>query len=443
MTLVERFLSSLHSLELEAGTALVAVSGGPDSRALLDLAYRTRDRHGLSLIVAHVDHGMHPDSARVAREVARVAETMTLDYVCSTVRLDAGASETEAREARLGALEAIRRRRDAAVVLLGHSGDDQVETVLMRALAGSGPAGLAAMQARNGTLVRPLLPFRRSELVQYLQAEGLEWWDDPANLDPRHLRSWVRRDLLPVIEARVPGVRENLLALAAQAGLARRGWDALLDVLPALEWRHEDHGGSVAAATLAGYDSSLGVAVLQAVSRRAGCPSLGVARAQRALDLVRRGQSGKTVELPGAWRVELAFGRLRFTLAGPSKRALGQAEVGRSRSGTRAWGDWSLSWRIEAAPARQRREATSAWFLPEALTVREWREGDRIFPLGGTGHRAVVRCLQEARVPLSRRRSWPVIEAAGRVVWIPGVCRSGDLVPPEGSEALRVDVADD
>jgi tRNA(Ile)-lysidine synthase len=81
----------------------------------------------------------------------------------------------------------------------------------------------------------------------------------------------------------------------------------------------------------------------------------------------------------------------------------------------------------------------TAWFTLDALTVRGWLAGDKLRPLAGAGHRLVVRCFQDARVPKSRREGWPILAGANEVVWVPGVCRSDALVPPGGSEALRVD----
>ena len=438
MRVLERFLESLSALGLEPATALVAVSGGPDSLALLDLLVLTRDQHHLSLIVAHVDHGVAVESAAVADRVRAAAGSHGLPCEVRSLALGPGASETEAREHRYRALEDMRRAHDARYVMLGHSLDDQVETVLMRVLRGSGPAGLAGMAPVAGPLIRPLLPFRREELAQYVLERGIEWWDDPANRELRHLRSWLRHELVPKIETRFPDLARDMVGLASQAAENRAAWDALLDALPELRWRDDLDGGSVAAAVLAGYDSCLAGALVQAIARRLGCP-LGLTRAARVVEFAARGRSGAIVELPRGWRVEIAFGRLRFLRPAPEWSA-GPITVADVPSGTRRWGSWTVTWTPEAAPERQQRGGTRAWFVPGTLTVRPGRAGDRIVPLGGTGHRSVVRCLQEAKVPRSRRGRWPVVEAEGRVVWVPGVCRSNDLLPAQGTEAVRVDV---
>ena len=186
MTLLDDFRRHLATLHLPHGRALVAVSGGPDSVALLHLLHHTLEVHQLDLVVAHFDHGIHLQSAKVAAAVRALAAGYRLAYTEGQGALGAAAGETAAREARYDWLDAERERQGAAVILTAHHADDQVETVLMRALEGSGPAGLAGMAARRGAVVRPLLPFRRSAILRYVRAEGLEAWSDPANLDSRH-----------------------------------------------------------------------------------------------------------------------------------------------------------------------------------------------------------------------------------------------------------------
>ncbi|NNG17626.1 MAG: tRNA lysidine(34) synthetase TilS [Gemmatimonadales bacterium] len=149
--------------------------------------------------------------------------------------------------------------------------------------------------------------------------------------------------------------------------------------------------------------------------------------------------SGRTVELGGRWRAELAFDRLRIFSLGvePLPHMI---SVPLPRHGDVEWGRWFVRWQPETAPSVHERQARSAWFPPEELVLRAARPGERLHPLGGVGSRSIVRCFQEARVPRSRRAGWPVFESEGRVVWIPGVCRSDALVPEAGTEAVRVDV---
>jgi tRNA(Ile)-lysidine synthetase-like protein len=110
------------------------------------------------------------------------------------------------------------------------------------------------------------------------------------------------------------------------------------------------------------------------------------------------------------------------------------------RSGEATWGEWRVTWRPESAPDRQERASRTAWFSAEGLVLRAWVPGDKLRPLAGAGRRPVVRCFQEARVPRRNRAEWPVLAGVDAIVWIPGVCRSDALLPPAGSESLRIDV---
>jgi tRNA(Ile)-lysidine synthase len=436
MDLPDQFRAHLASLALPGGPALVAVSGGLDSIVLLDLLHRTSDGTR-ELIVAHADHGIHPDSGAVAARVSAFAAGLGLR--CEVARLGLGpeTGETSAREARYGWLLQLRERVGAALIFAAHHADDQVETVLMRALEGTGPAGLAGMRPVAGPLVRPLLHFRRAELARYARAGELSVWVDPANSDPRHLRSWLRCDLLPAIRRRLPAVDDRLLRLAAQAGRERRAWDAVLELLPGLDPREEPEGISVAAAPLAAYDSALAQTVITAAARRAGFP-VGSGRAASVRRLAAGGESGREVPLGGGWRAELSFGRLRIVRASAAPEMRDLALTGPSGEGS--WGEWRITWRRDVAPERQDRASRTAWFSGDDLVVRSWLPGDRVRPIGGSGRRLVVRCFQDARVPRRRRAEWPVLAASDVVVWIPGVCRSDALVPSPGAEALRVDV---
>lgn len=436
MRLLESFRNVLAAMELEPGPALVAVSGGRDSVVLLDLLVATRASHGLELIVAHVDHGITAESGKVAARVRALAERYGLAVSETRLRLGPGTTETEARARRYEWLEQVRLARGAELVFLAHHADDQAETVLMRAIGGSGPAGLAAMATRNGPFVRPLLGFAGEALERYAIERGLAWWDDPANEDPQHLRSWVRGTVMPLLRDRVPDIEARLLELGTQAAADRAAWDTLLDALADLEYRTERDGCSVAAPILARYDWGLAASVLQAAARRVGCV-LGRPRAERIVRMLRRGNSGRMLELGGAWRAELAFDQLHlFTV---DEGSTPQARLSLPRQGALRWGDWSIRCRPDTAPAVQLRDSRSAWFEPAELVVRPARPGERVLPLGGVGKRPVVRCFQDARVPRSRRASWPIVAAGGEVVWIPGICRSGTLVPAAGTEAMRVD----
>lgn len=435
MSLTERFDRELAALELSAGPAVIAVSGGPDSIALLGLLRGSLPARKLELHVAHADHGIHPESARVAERVVELAKRWSLPVHVGRLALGPAASETLARRARYQWLNRLARELDSRLIFTGHQLDDQVETILMRILKGSGPAGLAGIASRRGNLIRPLLPFRRGELAAFVQTLGVEPWHDPANSDPRHERSWLRGQILPALKDRFPQVEDRILVLGQRAAVQRAGWDALLERLPGLDLTSECDGVSVAASPLHGYDSSTQQLLLGALGRRVGCV-IGPLRSARIVRLLEAGRSGAVVELGDRYAAELSFGRLRLFRGTPSDWMPRSIE---GAAGEFVAGEWRISWRREPAAEQRERNPVAGWFPEDSYIVRPWRAGDRIRPLGGPGRRLVVRCMQDARIARSRRRAWPVIEAAGEIVWVPGACRSADRIPAPRTPALRID----
>ena len=198
-------------------TVVVACSGGPDSTALVDAMARLAPPRGWRLHVVHVDHGLRPESAAEAAPVAALAARLGLGFETVRVEVAAGASlQDQARRARHRALAAAADRLDATAIALGHTADDLAETVLMRLLTSATPWSLRAMAEREGRLARPLLRLWREATLAYCAALGLEPVDDPSNRDPRFLRSRVRYDLLPTLEAVFPGARRRLVTLSGR-----------------------------------------------------------------------------------------------------------------------------------------------------------------------------------------------------------------------------------
>lgn len=436
MSLPERFERHLGALAPPPGPAVVAVSGGPDSLALLDLLAGAGSARAQVLEVAHADHGIHAESGRVAGLVRAAAARYGLPCHVAALALGPATTETAARRARYQWLDALADRLGAQVILTAHQRDDQVETVLMRLLRGSGPAGLAGIPVWRGRLLRPLLPFSRVELADHLRDQGIEAWVDPANQDPRHLRSWLRTVVLPLLRQGVPDLDRRILALAARAAVDRGAWDRLLATLPGLDPQREVGGVSVAASPLRGYDSGVRLGLLGAMGRRVGC-IVGPARAARIERLLKRGRSGAVAELGAGFTAELAFDRLQLFRvvrhpSGEEVRVAGPA-------GVVTVGDWTLEWRREPAPPRLERSQATTWLVDGTYLARPWRPGDRILPLGGIGRRLVVRCMQDEKVPRSARANWPVVERDGAVVWVPGVCRADLHLPAPGAPALRFD----
>ena len=227
--------------DLEPGDLILAAcSGGADSLALAAALAHEAPRLGLRGGGVTVDHGLQEGSAAQAARVVAALGALGLDPVRQArVTVDglpgAGGPEAAARRARYTALEQVAHQTGAAVVLLGHSRDDQAETVLLGLARGSGARALAGMPARRGRFRRPLLALGRATLRDACLAQGLDPWDDPHNCDPSYARVRVRRHALPALEETLgPGIAEALARSAAQLSA---DCDALDAIARTEEWR--------------------------------------------------------------------------------------------------------------------------------------------------------------------------------------------------------------
>jgi tRNA(Ile)-lysidine synthase len=438
-SLLSRFRNRLARTRLlaEPGAAVVAVSGGADSVALLDLLHTLAPELGLSLFVAHADHGIRADSATVAQAVGDLARRYGLPFEVGELHLGPDATETTARRARYAWLGEVQRCHGARYLLTAHHRDDQVETILLRLLKGSAPAGLAGIPARGrGGLVRPLLPFTKAQLAAHVAELGLAVHDDPANRDPRHVRSWVRTVLLPLVSQRLGArVQADVVRAGHAAARERRAWDDVLDHLPDLGLQIDPHRIEVARGGLARYDDVLSATLLRAAARRTGLV-LGVRRARQLVELARR-PSGRRLSLADGWMAEVAFDRVRVTRP-VSDVAIEVVPTG--ARGSAVFGEFRVAWSPDPAPARLPRTDWTTWIAGANWEVRSARPGDRLVPLGGIGRRPLRRMLMEARVPRGDRPGYPVVARGETILWVPGICRSADDLPRPGTPAVRVDV---
>jgi len=302
-------------LELEPGDlVLVACSGGADSLALAAAAAFEAPRTGLAAGAVTVDHGLQDGSAARAAEVADLLRRLGLQpvEVASVTVGTAGGPEAAARSARYAALDEAATRLRASAVLLGHSRDDQAETVLLGLARGSGARSMAGMAAASGRYRRPMLDIDRATLRAACAADGLSPWDDPHNRDPAFARVRVRRSVLPVLERELgPGAATSL---ARTARLLRDDADALDEwaARAVTECAHPD--GGLDCAKLTALPAAVRRRVLRAAAVSAGSPPGGLFAVHiEALDeLVMHWRGQEHVDLPGRVTAARRCGTLHF-----------------------------------------------------------------------------------------------------------------------------------
>lgn len=304
--------------DLAAGElVLAACSGGADSLALAAALAFVAPRAGLRAGAVTVDHGLQDGSASRAAAVASVLSTLGLDPVraVAVVVGDEGGPEAAARAARYEALTRVAGETGATAVLLGHTLDDQAETVLLGLARGSGSRSLAGMPPRRGVFRRPLLGLRRSDTVAACDALGLAAWEDPHNGDRRFARVRVRLDVMPALEAALgPGVAE---ALARTAGQLRADAEAL----EIISTERSRGGSPLAASSLAGMPAAVRTRVLRSAAVAAGCPAgaLTAAHVRWLCELVTDWHGQRWIDLPGGVRASRRDGHVCF--AGASGKA--------------------------------------------------------------------------------------------------------------------------
>ena len=435
---------------LRGGEAvLVAVSGGADSVALLDVLGALREALGLTLTVVHVHHGLRPEADAEADGVRALCER--LGVACHVERVVVRRAppwdglEAESRRARHAALERVGREVGAARIATGHTADDQAETVLMRLLQGAGPRGLGGIAPMRGLLIRPLIETRRVAIEEYLGERGLAWAEDPSNRDVRFLRNRIRHDLLPFI-AKVSGA-SVVEALGRSAAAARA-------VVADLEERARADLACLATRDGAGLSLDVGALAerpieLAAVTLRQAAALLGETRplrgpAQRALRRLLGEAPPRRAARLGGLAVERSGRRLRV---GP---------VALPALVTRAWAvpdalelpeiEARLTARVLArgrayvVPREPGRAAFDADALPPALAVRARRRGDVFSPFGAPALRRLKSFLIDAGVPRWQRARTPLVEAGREIIWVAGI-RRGSVAPVTAATTRVLELA--
>ena len=301
---------------LQPGDAvLVACSGGADSLALASAAVFEGHKLGLRILGVTVDHGLQPGSAEQAdRVVTQLAAIGVDETLTARVQVDGATGmgpEAAAREARYAVLEEVAGRIRARAVLLGHTLDDQAETVLLGLTRGSGGRSLSGMRPEFGVFARPLLDVRRDDTVTACQVEGLLYWDDPHNDDPVFTRVRVRRRVLPMLEHELgPGISAALARTADQL----REDTVLLDALAEEVLAAARRPAGLDVATLTGSQPALRHRAVHRAALEAGALPAELTRAHvLEVDKLLVGWRGQRwIDLPGPLRALRRDGVLVF-----------------------------------------------------------------------------------------------------------------------------------
>ncbi len=443
---------STHRMIAAGDRVAVAVSGGPDSVALLDILDILAKEHNVELAVAHVNHGLRPEADADAAFVEKLAARYHRAFFPRTVAVAA-----LSRKRRMGIEECARTERYAFFhrlvthegfdkVALGHHADDNAEQVLMALVRGAGPEGLAGIPpVRDAFIVRPLLALTRATISRYVRTRGLVCRTDATNADPRFTRNRVRHRLLPLIRAEFnPAIVGSLNRHAVIAADENRWLAALVDEL----WKTVAVEATPAGICLdADAVNALPHAARRRVLRRAiqrlrgDLRRFGMEHIEAMVNLAQR-SSRAGIDLPDGVRAEISGTCLRLTQQSSPAR-------GRRRRPASATFEYAVSSPPESLLRIALKETGATIVLRPVpapvdfsrgsghqvaffdmdtidfpLLIRSVRAGDRMIPLGLGHHKKVARLLMDRKIPRDHRREVPIIADQRKIIWVAGVCIS-------------------
>ena len=417
-------------------TLVVALSGGADSTALLDLLTQLPG-YNLHLIVAHLNHCLRGTESDGDEDFCRdLASRHSLPFEVRRTDVEKRAFDLQlnledaGRRARIEFLDEMKIKYGAAAVVLAHHADDQAETVLMRLLRGSGTTGLSGMAYRNTRgYVRPMLDISRNQIEQYLCDHGLTWREDASNCDTVYLRNRIRHQLLPLLETYNPAIRSTLAATAhllsgdeallveltqqAFEQSCRRGEGAIvcgitaLRVLkPALRGRVFRHAFQQLTGTLEG---------------------VSVRHIDALNDIISSDRPNSRVALPLGVTTVRAYDRLMFMLSDQAGlEADYELLITEPGCYQLPCGDFihvklseTVTFATDVATTNVNINTT-----PFPWLVRTFRPGDRITPFGMSGRKKVKDIFIDRKIPLSERKKVPLLFCGDDLIWIVGVCAS-------------------
>ncbi len=420
---------------------VVAVSGGPDSVALLACLVALSARWKWNLSVGHVNHGLRgAESDGDADFVKELGDDMGVSVSIRDIRLnkcDAKLSKQSfqayAREARYLALESILHERNATRLALGHMADDQAETVLMWMLRGCGTGGLSGIPPKRGErIVRPLLDIPRSDIIAYLDQWQLPYRLDSSNTEPMYLRNRLRQDLIPHLKEYAPGIVHTL---SRQAEIIRDDHEYLesmtTEFFQKICMRKDEQQLQLDTITLLALPLAIRRRVVRCAFQqlKGNTQDLRFDVVQRVLDCLDHGQSGWTMKIDDI-DIVLEYDRLVFS----TKAVILQDNVNPLSLNVALPGDvvWpSTGQRMVlskhnseemARPSHKLEVYLDADTFTPALRLRSWIPGDTFCPKGFGGRKKKLQdFFSDVKLPRSQRAKVPLLVSPEGILWVGGM----------------------
>ena len=428
---------------------LVAVSGGADSVALLSLLHHVADTMGLYLEAAHLDHALRDTSCADAMFVEQLCAGLDVPLtierrdVAEIARQRKGNLEEVARDVRRDFLERTAQARNCHLIVLGHHADDQAETFLLRLLRGAGTTGLAGMRMINESLVRPLLPFRRADLLAYLKSEEIAWREDESNLDQAFTRNRIRHHLMPVLESFNPNISSQLAGLCEQMRQDDVFWAGLVaqELARCGQWQNQDY--ALDRSLMLELAPALAGRVIRAALQlvRGDLRGMTAAHIADIVQLIDQGPPQGELSLPGAW-VARRYESLLFCRQKPE--TIKSFELVLREPGTYRLPDGRLlrvSLEDRACGESHDSVEFSSVALSFPLQVRHCRPGDRFRPSGMNGTKKLQDLFVDLKLTKEDRQKSLLLLKDEEVLWVVGLRRSEGRRAESGESVLLFDLS--
>lgn len=419
-------------------SVLVAVSGGPDSVALLHAMIAIRSDWHLHVAAAHLNHQLRGEvAAQEAAFVQRLASALEIPCEVGSADVRALAKrrrlsiQEAAREARYAFLEDVADRSRAHKIALGHQADDNAESMLIHLLRGTGPKGLAGIPpVRGGRVIRPLIDIPRAQILGFLEQQGIAYQVDRSNFDPKYLRSRIRHEVIPCLEKNFHAeVVSPLTRLASILREEEQFWEKHVENTFTMVAVDTGQDGIVLSAKKL---ATLHPALLRRLVRHVVSLSAGSLRrfekhhVEAVLHLAGGDRSAGILDLPHGLKVVRDRDEISFQLHGQKKPSSFEYCV--TGLGTTVIPEIGRSLRLSVCEADEVRgrlrdnPASTALFdldtVSFPLVVRSFREGDRFVPLGMSGSQKVKDFFINRKVPRFRRVACPLVVSQGRIIWV-------------------------
>lgn len=439
--MINKVKSNIEKYKLleDTKTVLAAISGGPDSMAMLYSLYELRQEYGIRILVAHVNHGVRGEFAKRDQDFVQViSKELGLDYYTTNVDMVAYGkehkmtSEEAGRLLRYGFFRKILEENGGGRIAVAHNKNDQAETVLHRIIRGTGLDGLRAMTMINGDVIRPLLNIGRDDIESFIEEKGIETVEDHTNLQTVYTRNKIRLELIPYLRDNFnPNVVDSLYRLSEIAQSDLSVLDQEIEKKYNLVVKKRVNNSIIfrGKAFMKQDEGTAKRVVRKAIFDLLGnLDGFGEVHIQNVIDLFSSGVTGKSVDIGRDVSAIVSYDDLILRIGKTKDQKMEEAIL---EIGENCLSKWKLVVSLEEAEANSDHNEFSTLYVDRdkiqgSILVRPRRDGDRIRPLGMEGTKKVKDIFIDNKVPRDERSQIPIFEDEQGIIWIPGNAISRD-----------------